>query len=375
MTPGPGGATARWQRLAVWGLIGSIVAVCGFTAWALVSTTRAAAAAAAAGELSDHYEQVATAVAAEESLERKYRLDPSPLTRIRFNEAARDLKTALAGIEERGDAGDRATAAQFRDLHDRYVAEVDGVFTAVDEGQYARARRLDEEHADPLFERLEPIVLQRAAEHRRIARGEMNRMIRLQTRASQQIPVVFVIGLGLAVTSASVLRRYRRQLDAERRRAVSDAQHDRLTGLPNRALLSARLDATVRSRTDSRCGVVLLDLDRFKEINDALGHEFGDRLLVEVGNRLADTVRDGDTVARLGGDEFAVLLPDTPLDGARKVAHRLVTRIAAARLAGGAVTASCGVADLAGTEPEELHEAADAALVLRKASRGATARR
>jgi len=90
------------------------------------------------------------------------------------------------------------------------------------------------------------------------------------------------------------------------------ALHDTLTGLPNRELLADRLDQELRSdiRAATRTGLMLIDLDRFKEVNDTFGYQCGDELLRQVGPRLAGVLRAADTVARLGGDEFAVLLPD-----------------------------------------------------------------
>jgi diguanylate cyclase (GGDEF)-like protein len=90
-----------------------------------------------------------------------------------------------------------------------------------------------------------------------------------------------------------------------------DATHDSLTGLPNRALLTHRIHTTLATAS-APVGVLLLDLDRFKEVNDALGHDVGDRLLTVVGDRLRGCVPPTATVARLGGDEFAVLLPELP---------------------------------------------------------------
>jgi diguanylate cyclase (GGDEF)-like protein len=89
------------------------------------------------------------------------------------------------------------------------------------------------------------------------------------------------------------------------------AYHDPLTGLPNRNLFGDRLEMEIRrtGRTGLKFGVMFLDLDDFKNINDSLGHLMGDSLLEEVGKRLMKSIRDGDTIARIGGDEFIVLLP------------------------------------------------------------------
>lgn len=90
------------------------------------------------------------------------------------------------------------------------------------------------------------------------------------------------------------------------------ANFDRLTDLPNRQMFHDRLEQSIRKsrRTGSRTGLLFLDLDRFKEINDTLGHAMGDELLKEAARRLSGCVRQSDTVARLGGDEFTVLLDD-----------------------------------------------------------------
>ncbi len=109
------------------------------------------------------------------------------------------------------------------------------------------------------------------------------------------------------------------------------AMHDELTGLPNRKyLIMQTADAlTEAARRGHRVGFLLLDLDRFKEVNDTLGHPVGDRLLGIVAHRLVQSVRPGDTVARLGGDEFAVLLPKVrDVASAREVAARLRAALA-----------------------------------------------
>jgi diguanylate cyclase (GGDEF)-like protein len=103
------------------------------------------------------------------------------------------------------------------------------------------------------------------------------------------------------------------------------ALHDLLTDLPNRTLLGDRLQQALLTarHADAPLALLVLDLDRFKEINDTLGHHYGDLLLQQVGPRLASAVRTMDTVARMGGDEFAIVLPGVGAEGATAVAARL----------------------------------------------------
>ena len=109
------------------------------------------------------------------------------------------------------------------------------------------------------------------------------------------------------------------------------ALHDALTGLPNRTLLQDRLDHALQTaqREQGVLSLLLMDLNRFKEINDTLGHQHGDLLLQQVGSRVRDALRASDTVARLGGDEFAVLLPGADAAGAVRVAQAVLAALAA----------------------------------------------
>jgi diguanylate cyclase (GGDEF)-like protein/PAS domain S-box-containing protein len=109
------------------------------------------------------------------------------------------------------------------------------------------------------------------------------------------------------------------------------ANYDALTGLPNRQLLRDRLTlATQRAVAEHRVvALVYLDIDNFKIVNDSLGHALGDRLLVEMGRRIASCVRAGDTVARLGGDEFMIILPDlTGVSDSTKVVRKILESVA-----------------------------------------------
>jgi len=120
------------------------------------------------------------------------------------------------------------------------------------------------------------------------------------------------------------------ELEAKRKRAEEEihrlAYYDTLTGLPNRTLLSERLGEGIRAgqETNSPLALLLLDLDRFKDINDTLGHENGNRLLQQVAQRLQEALPQADTLARLGGDEFATILRGTDAGRALTAAHAIL---------------------------------------------------
>ena len=113
---------------------------------------------------------------------------------------------------------------------------------------------------------------------------------------------------------AKASKRLRKQVEDNERQAL----HDPLTDLPNRILFRDRVQQAIAlsSRTKSRLAVMLLDLDRFKDINDSLGHYHGDLLLQQIGPRLQKLLRETDSIARLGGDEFAILMVNVPAPAA-----------------------------------------------------------
>ncbi|MGB7212861.1 MAG: EAL domain-containing protein [Gemmatimonadales bacterium] len=199
----------------------------------------------------------------------------------------------------------------------------------------------------------------------------------------------WVMTRGLAVRDATgkAYRLAGSQTDITMRKSIEeqllhDAFHDPLTGLPNRALFMDRIGHAIRRgrRSDSRSAVLFLDLDRFKVVNDSLGHVHGDQLLVAIARRLEDCIRPGDTVGRLGGDEFVVLLDEVPgTAGAEEVAERIQLALSAPfELAGQEVyaTASIGIAiSVTGHErAEELLRDADTAMYDAKAQGKATHR-
>ncbi len=167
-----------------------------------------------------------------------------------------------------------------------------------------------------------------------------------------------------------------RELERLNRELEHLALYDVLTGLPNRSLIQDRLQQCVHDaqRVHRPFAVLMIDLDRFKEVNDTLGHECGDALLVEVGRRFGAVLRERDTLGRLGGDEFAVILPDTKVDACITVCARLIKSLDRAFELEGlnfSVSASIGIALCPehGGDPSSLLRAADLAMYAAKSGK------
>ncbi|HEX8692359.1 MAG TPA: EAL domain-containing protein [Longimicrobium sp.] len=177
----------------------------------------------------------------------------------------------------------------------------------------------------------------------------------------------WIIGLGMVMC---LLEEERAAVVRAARHAEHQAYHDALTGLPNRRLLEDRLAVALAAarREGERVGIMFLDLDHFKVVNDSLGHPTGDRLLCDVGERIRTAVRGGDTLARLGGDEFTLLLPRLRRpDDAERVARKIVDALRGPYEVDGQevfVTASVGVAVAPddGADAETLIRHADIAM-------------
>ena len=153
------------------------------------------------------------------------------------------------------------------------------------------------------------------------------------------------------------------------------ASHDALTGLPNRALLVDRITQALAqaSRSGARVAVFFIDLDKFKRVNDTLGHAAGDRVLKRVADQLGAVVRPMDTVARIGGDEFAVLAPAVDSEvHAREMGDRMISRFSQVSADGPATSASIGVAVAVdgGSTAEALLDEADTAMYRAKSLGG-----
>lgn len=183
-----------------------------------------------------------------------------------------------------------------------------------------------------------------------------------------------IVGLG-SRTACLLVRDITAQKEAEEARDEAERRlrhqvlHDGLTDLPNRVFFLDRLDHALRRarRRHEKLAVLMLDVDRFKDINDSFGHTSGDEVLQEGAKRLGSVTREGDSIARLGGDEFAILLPNASEEDATRVTQRISDSLEDSFVVGAnviEVDISVGVAIFPrdGTDAEALLKKADACM-------------
>ena len=307
------------------------------------------------------------------------RLGQGALTK---RDAAELLEQAVQSVLEGMSGGVVAYVERGATPGEVVLKRVDGLAEAVPEASVANCRRESAlgrvlEDAQPLivnppWSEGEPLPFAWAGRHKAAAivpvpgdRGARGALCALaeQSRAFGPEELRF-LGAAASMVSAALHR-----LDSEARLAYL-AQFDPLTGLPNRALLSDRFSQMIvlAMRRSAPLGVLFIDLDDFKLVNDSQGHAAGDELLKETARRLLASVRQGDTVARISGDEFAVILGDLArADDAALVAQKIIDKLGEAvaiRNHQVFVTASIGIATFPadGDNAEALLGAADAAM-------------
>ncbi|MFN8110747.1 MAG: bifunctional diguanylate cyclase/phosphodiesterase [Thermoleophilia bacterium] len=225
-----------------------------------------------------------------------------------------DMRAAL-GPEEAGMLGAR--------VHE-YVAAIQDEVDLLRQGHEAAALTMDTETVDPGFKRLQDIM---NAQHEALHRAQHDADFRERTTiwtllgtAALMLAVLLWV-IGRAHIRASVMRQEGLMLQELAVTREHDALHDDLTALPNRRRFNAVTADTLEesAQTGVPVAVLLLDIDGFKGVNDALGHDAGDDLLGQVAERLVALSPEAECVARLGGDEFAVLLPGATAERAQEV--------------------------------------------------------
>jgi len=498
------------SHFAAFGLAGVLIVLSIFAVWGELATNRTAQAAKRSNDLSDAFDRARFEVATEESLNRKYRLQPSAKVLDRHREAVASLLAALESARRLGEPADRALISDVLAIHKEYLLAIDRMFAAVDAGDIARANELDRTDVDPKFDDMEARIFAASDAHGAVAVQRLNELAYVQTGVLAVTLCAFALGMGLVVLFEFILQAQRRRadeakahaaiavrqsegrfralvrqqyerfnaavnnmplgfcmVDDEQRLVVTNkrfeeiyrlppdtilpgtplrtsleyraangdfgtdlgpdfveqrlaaarapepwhktrttrdgrtisvlhqplagggslstheditvrrqaeaqiahmAHYDALTNLPNRVLFREHLVKTLENVDRERLAVLCIDLDRFKTINDTLGHPIGDALLRAVGDRLQAAARPTDLVARLGGDEFAIVQAGAEQpSGATALATRLIAEIAKPFELDGhqvVIGASVGIsiAPNDGSDPDKLLKNADLAL-------------
>jgi diguanylate cyclase len=293
-------------RVALVGLAVGLVTLAALALGSTISMQRTTAGVRQHQEINDRWSQALQQSQLDRDAIREFLRTGSPQARQRLVVTPGGA-AALVWLRQNGTAEDSAAATP---VVRAYAEQVDAMRAAADATDPVLATA-HAEHADAVA----AAITRRLAEVATVRRSEtaayLDATDRNDTRLQYGTAAVLGLDLGLLGLCGLVLRDNQRRVREQAAQSQHDALHDRLTGLANRALLADRIQQGVKEadRYKDRLGLLLIDLDRFKEINDTLGHETGDLLLQKVAGRLQEAVREVDLVARLGGDEFAVLLP------------------------------------------------------------------
>ena len=362
------------SRLATMGLAVVLVALAGFSLWAALETNSAAQQADRDSDEQRVWQTTRLKLANAEAGRRSYLQQRRPQSRADLTRAAVALRISLRRIQQHADPDDAAFAQQVQTSHERYQQATGRLLAAVAAGDTVRARALEAREVEPAHAALADQLAEGADDEQAQVAESLAALRQLGETLVVAAPVVFTVGLGLLVGCWLLLLGYQQRAQRQAAENEHQALHDALTGLPNRTLLRDRLGQAIRQadRELVPAALLLIDLDRFKEVNDTLGHHYGDQLLVQVGERLQTALRQADTVARLGGDEFAVLLPRMETgEGAVVVAKKLQAALHEPFPLDGLsldVEASIGLAVYPehGNDPDELLQRADIAMYVAK---------
>ncbi|MCW2600829.1 MAG: Diguanylate kinase [Frankiales bacterium] len=315
------GRTARW---ASWGMLLVVMGICSLSLVSIHRLVVATAAAQRTSTLTDHYQDARYHVASADTHYHAYLSTPHARLLQARNDELRLLSAALASAEASPGSDHRAAHQQvlvdvsrYTDATDRALELVDLPPGLVRQSLLAAARQRADVTQAALTNSLGALQEATHDESEKYLDQASSQAILL----SRGAPVVLAASLLLALLFGSVRRRHRLAIEAL-------AATDPLTQLPNRLVLARRAAEVLDSRTASASPpcLLVLGLDRFKEVNDSLGRHYGDDLLVQVSERLRTVVNHDTLVARLGGDEFALLLSS----GGEEAGERVAAQVKAA---------------------------------------------
>jgi diguanylate cyclase len=321
------GRRARWLvRVATAGLATVLIGLTGGAVWAAASVDQAVLEVQRISVQRDAWVEVRYQVSQEHSIGHAYLARPNPKLRPALEEASRALDVALDFLIVHGEPDDAtAQARRIQARHAPSLVLLRQMLDLVDSGDTELANDLHVGRVHPAYVDLQTETAVFAVREQARATASLTG---LRNRQHDLLPAAFaaaVVGLIALAGFLLLALGYQRQLIRQAAASRHQALHDPLTGLPNRELFADRVGQAIRTadRQLQPAALLLLDLDRFKDVNDTLGHHHGDVLLSQVAARLTAELREVDTVARLGGDEFAVLLPDATAEGAAAVAEKL----------------------------------------------------
>jgi diguanylate cyclase (GGDEF)-like protein len=349
------------------GLVAVLLVLTAFSVTAAVTNARASADVEGSAAISEWSTTAERSLALQEELVDRLAVAPDAELSAEYERAGTATRRAIEAMGSVGTDHHDDPVEEWLRMHADYERAV-GRLLAVATGDRGRAEDLEDVYVDPHYDVLWNQIQAEAERHWKEAGESLESLRDVQQVLLVTTPVVFGVGLALVTWFTLVLTRSRRETVAHAERNRQQALHDALTGLPNRTLLRQRAEEALAGPAAGAVGLVLIDLDRFKEINDTLGHAHGDVVLQAVADRLRATVRGSDTVARLGGDEFAVLLTGVEdVESARQLAGRALAAMEAPIEVDGVsldVDASIGIAlsGAHGDDVESLLQNADIAM-------------
>jgi len=355
-------------RAAVGGLAAGFAVLATF-AWVSATTTeRAVDDLRSAAQISTNWDRVLTLVATENEAMNDY-LRASDLSGSQPLTSA--IGSAAAKLRWLAEHGSARTASQVTLIGGTYDTYTGNLTAMVEAGRRNDQRELSALAAEASLSAAslrKQLTIGIQLEHVRL-NATLKKIKLINKRLRNATFIVLGVDLVLLLMCAHMLLTYQRRIEGQAERSHHRAQHDALTGLPNRVVFEEKLNDLLGpgDGDGEPFAVLMLDLDGFKAVNDTLGHQYGDMLLVAVAERLNGAVRSCDTVVRLGGDEFAILVEIGEPDQVIALAERVRTAIAVPTELNGELVrigASIGVAFAPqhSSDSHELLRFADAAM-------------
>jgi diguanylate cyclase (GGDEF)-like protein len=318
----------RTARAAIAGLTVGLLALAALALWSYSRTGQATAAVRVNSTISGQWTEVFLHVSTESEALADYLSATSAVGRQPLADAIGSAGPNLVWLEHQAGPVERSEAISVQNSYAAYTYTLTQLLLAGKTGDQGKVALYAQEAS------LAASTLDKQSVAEISRKGlEMSQYLAAVDRRNSTMRVaataVGLVDCLLLALCASVLVSHQRRLEGQAVDSAHRALHDGLTGVANRYLLGERTDQALRmaARRGEQVGLLMLDLNRFKEVNDTLGHHHGDLLLRVVADRLAGAMRDGDTLGRIGGDEFVVLLPGIESPHATVLAGRRLLSI------------------------------------------------